>query len=167
MILVVVGTHHQSFDRLLRAADEVAREMRESVVAQVGPSVIALPHCEVHARFSPEELERRMTDARVVVIHGGTSSFLAARALGRRPIVVPRRRAFGEHGDDHQVELVVSLPAAEAIVAEPDTLLAAVRSFTEQRPPSVDPDRRSREFAERLEATVEQLSTRGAGSKPP
>jgi UDP-N-acetylglucosamine transferase subunit ALG13 len=157
LILVVTGTHHQPFDRLLRAADDVARELGEIVVAQVGPSALSLPHSAIHRSFVPDELERRMTEARVVVIHGGTSSFLAARALGRRPIVVPRRRAFGEHVDDHQVEFAASLPPEEAIVAEPETLLAAVRSFTEERPATVDPDRRSRIFSSLLEATVDLL----------
>ena len=157
MILVVTGTHQQPFDRLLRAADDVARETGELVVAQVGPSRVALQHCAMHERFTPDELGRRMDEARVVVIHGGTSAFLAARALGRRPIVVPRRRAFREHVDDHQVAFAASLPAEEALVAEPETLLTAVRAFAEERTASVDPDRRSRAFARLLEATVELL----------
>jgi UDP-N-acetylglucosamine transferase subunit ALG13 len=157
MILVVTGTHHQAFDRLLRAADDVARETGELVVAQVGPSVRALPHCAVHERFMPVELERLMLEARVVVMHGGTSSFLAARARGRRPIVVPRRRAHREHVDDHQVRFAASLPATEAIVAEPETLRDAVRTFAEERPASVDPDRRSRQFANLFESMVDVL----------
>jgi len=167
VILVVTGTHHQPFDRLLRAADDIARELGELVVAQVGPSSLSLPHCAIHRSFPPGELEQRMEEARIVVIHGGTSSFLAARALGRRPIVVPRRRAHREHVDDHQVEFAARLPAEEAIVAEPETLRAAVRSFTEERPSSGDPDRRSRVFAELLESTVESLFRGDAGPKPP
>lgn len=157
MILVVAGTHHQPFDRLLRAADNVARETGELVVAQVGPCVLPLPNCAVHERFTPSELERRMTEARVVVMHGGTSSFLAARSLGRRPIVVPRRRVHREHVDDHQVRFAASLPAMEAVVAEPESLLDAVRRFTEERPASVDPDLRSRRFSHLLEWTLEML----------
>jgi UDP-N-acetylglucosamine transferase subunit ALG13 len=167
MILVVTGTHHQPFDRLLRAANDVGRELGELVVAQVGPSALALPHCVIHRSFAPDELDRRMTEARVVVIHAGTSSFLAARALGRRPIVVPRRRAFGEQVDDHQVDFRASLLPGEAVVAEPETLLAAVRSFTEQRPAWVDPDHRSRVFASRLEGMVQQLFLSGREPIPP
>jgi len=160
VILVVTGTHHQPFDRLLHAADFVAVATGEPVVAQVGPATLALPHCEVHTSWSPGELERRMDEARIVVLHGGTSVFLAARALGRRPIVVPRRPEHGEHVDDHQVRFVRALPTAEAVRAEPGTLLDAVVAFTEQRPAAVDPEERSRVFAERLAALVDSLPRR-------
>jgi UDP-N-acetylglucosamine transferase subunit ALG13 len=160
LILVVTGTHHQPFDRLLHAADLVGAATGEQVVAQVGAATLALPHCEVYTSWPPAELERRMGEARIVVLHGGTSVFLAARALGRRPIVVPRRPEHGEHVDDHQVRFVRSLDNAEAVRAEPETLLDAVVAFTEQRPLAVDPDVSSCAFAERLAALVDSLPRR-------
>ncbi len=36
MIFVTVGTHHQGFDRLVQAADELAAELDEQVVIQRG-----------------------------------------------------------------------------------------------------------------------------------
>ena len=67
-----------------------------------------------------------MRDARVVVTHGG-DTVLEAVALGLPVVLVPRRRAYHEHIDDHQVELAEAL-AQRGIVtwAEPDHLLAAV-----------------------------------------
>jgi UDP-N-acetylglucosamine transferase subunit ALG13 len=38
------------------------------------------------------------------VTHAGVGSILIALTNGKRPIVVPRLRAFGETVDDHQVE---------------------------------------------------------------
>jgi UDP-N-acetylglucosamine transferase subunit ALG13 len=37
------------------------------------------------------------------VTHAGVGSILSARRAGHVPLVVPRRRALGEHVDDHQV----------------------------------------------------------------
>jgi UDP-N-acetylglucosamine--N-acetylmuramyl-(pentapeptide) pyrophosphoryl-undecaprenol N-acetylglucosamine transferase len=48
------------------------------------------------------------------------------------PIVVPRRAAFGEHVDDHQVEFVASLPDGEVTRAEP-AALRALLDLDEQR----------------------------------
>lgn len=43
--------------------------------------------------------------SKVLVIHAGAGSIVTALRLGRRPIVVPRRAEYGEHVNDHQIEL--------------------------------------------------------------
>ena len=109
MILVTVGTHHQPFDRLLRAAEAVAARTDERVVVQRGVSGVDLPHCEVVDVVPPARLAEWMREARVVVMHAGSSSFLQARAYGRTPIVVPRRPEHREHVDDHQLRFAATL----------------------------------------------------------
>lgn len=156
MILVSAGTHHAPFDRLMLAADRLATELAEEVIVQRGASRMPLPHCRVVDVVEPVRIEAWMREARVVVLHGGSSSFLQARALGRVPIVVPRRPEHGEHVDDHQVRFVRSLPPEEAVVAEPAALLEVVRTFVEARR-AEDGDARSRAFAERLGALVDEL----------
>ena len=42
--------------------------------------------------------------ARIVITHGGPSSFLMVLQKGKIPIVVPRQKQFDEHVNDHQVE---------------------------------------------------------------
>ena len=44
-----------------------------------------------------------MADARIVITHGGPSSFIAPLEMGKIPIVVPRKKEFGEHVNNHQV----------------------------------------------------------------
>lgn len=154
MIFVAVGTHHQPFDRLLRAAEVAALALSEPLVAQRGVSRIDL-RAEVHDVLPPEAFDHLLREARVVVLHGGSSSFLQARALGRRPIVVPRRPEHAEHVDDHQLRFAAALDPAEALVVEPEGLLDALRAFTEVRGP-VD-DSRSRRFCEAFAALVERL----------
>ena len=41
--------------------------------------------------------------------HAGVGSILTCLRLGRTPLVVPRQSRFGEHVDDHQVELTRAL----------------------------------------------------------
>jgi UDP-N-acetylglucosamine transferase subunit ALG13 len=157
MILVAVGTHHQPFDRLLRAADAAARALDERLVAQVGPSRVPL-QAEVHVVLPPARFEALLVEARVVVLHGGSSSFLQARALGRRPIVVPRRPEHGEHVDDHQVRFARTLPPAEAATTEPELLLEAIRSHVE--PPGTGVGGHSDRFCQRFDALVTELMSR-------
>ncbi|MCB9685101.1 MAG: multidrug MFS transporter [Alphaproteobacteria bacterium] len=152
MILVSVGTHHQPFDRLVAAAAALAGQ-GEEVVVQRGCSTVSPVGCTVVDQVDPQRLERWMEEARVVVLHGGTSSFLQARALGRVPVVVPRRARFGEHVDDHQVEFAASIAPGEAVVAEPEDLAALLARWTEERAPHRPPTA----FADRLGALVDGL----------
>lgn len=106
MVFVTVGTHEQQFDRLVRAVDEYAAASGEEVFVQTGYSTYEPRHCE-WSRLAPfEEMRERMERADVVVTHGGPSSFIEAMAVGKVPVVVPRREEFGEHVNDHQADFV-------------------------------------------------------------
>ena len=46
---------------------------------------------------------RLVEEARIVITHGGPSSFIMPLQIGKTPIVVPRKHEFNEHVNDHQV----------------------------------------------------------------
>ena len=47
---------------------------------------------------------RLVKEARIVITHGGPSSFIMPLQIGKIPIVVPRQSKYGEHINDHQVK---------------------------------------------------------------
>lgn len=61
----------------------------------------------------PETLQAAMCSADVVISHAGVGSALSVLALGRRPVLVPRRAEHGEHVDDHQVQIAQELADRE------------------------------------------------------
>ena len=103
MILVTVGTHDQQFNRLVRFMDEWAGEHDEPVVIQSGCSTVEPHHCELRDYYPFQMMQKYMEEARIVITHGGPSSFVTALRLGKTPIVVPRKKEFNEHVNDHQV----------------------------------------------------------------
>lgn len=110
MIFVTVGTHEQPFNRLLKEIDRLIEDgtIKEKVVVQYGFSTY-LPKmggCENHQMLSYSEMQKAFREARIVITHGGPSSFIEALKYGKVPIVVPRRTEFNEHVNDHQVEFV-------------------------------------------------------------
>jgi UDP-N-acetylglucosamine transferase subunit ALG13 len=111
-VLVAVGTDHHPFDRLIRWADAWAsRAGSADVFVQYGTA--APPATAAGSDYvSHDELERRMREAVAVVCHGGPGTIVDALRSGHTPIVVPRRRALGEHVDDHQVRFTRRLAAA-------------------------------------------------------
>jgi UDP-N-acetylglucosamine transferase subunit ALG13 len=101
MIFVTIGTS-EPFDRLLQALEGAVTE--EPILIQRGASS-ACPPGATAVDFLPfDEFIDHLRRARVVVMHAGVGSILAAISVGQRPVVVARRRRFGEAVDDHQLE---------------------------------------------------------------
>ena len=103
MIFVTVGTHEQQFNRLIEYMDKWAIENDEEVIIQTGYSTYEPKNCKWQKLFYFQEMCKYVDDARIVITHGGPSSFIAPLQIGKTPIVVPRRYKFNEHLNDHQV----------------------------------------------------------------
>ncbi len=104
MIFVTVGTHEQPFNRLLACVDELKKNgtITDEVIMQSGYSTYVPSACRCQKLFAREEMEQLVSEARIVITHGGPASFLLPLSMGKIPIVVPRQKRFGEHVNDHQ-----------------------------------------------------------------
>jgi UDP-N-acetylglucosamine transferase subunit ALG13 len=138
MIFVSVGTNEARFDRLLRAVAELPLD--EELVVQHGHSTpVDRPGTELVAFLSFEGMVDTIRRARVVVTHAGVGSVMVSLANGKRPVVMPRLRSFGEAVDDHQLQLGRRFAEAGLVtLAEaPDGLAAALAG--EQQPAAIVP----------------------------
>lgn len=115
---VVVGTHSQSFDRLLRMVDDAVENgvLPEPVTAQIGPSRYRMRHAKARELITPEEMNAGIGGARYVVCHAGTGTIATALRAGHRPLVLPRLAIHGEHFDDHQQQIVDKLASLDLVV---------------------------------------------------
>lgn len=109
MIFVTVGTHNQSFERLVKKADEIAGRISERVVMQTGHTKYRPRNAEFFDFASREKMEQLNKEARVVISHGGAGSIIFALQFRKPLIVVPRFKKFNEHVNDHQLELAKQL----------------------------------------------------------
>lgn len=103
MIFVTVGTHEQQFNRLVEYMDKWAAEHDEEVIIQTGYSTYEPKHCKWQKLFPYQEMSEKVFEARIVITHGGPSSFIAPLQIGKTPIVVPRKHECDEHVNNHQV----------------------------------------------------------------
>ncbi len=128
MIFVTVGTNEAPFDRLLRALD--ALPGREPLVVQHGPSLVRPVGATRFESLPFDELLGYIREARAVVAHAGVGSVLAVLGCGKRPIVVPRLRRYGEAVDDHQREFALRLDEAGLVrlVDDPTGLAEALEA---------------------------------------
>ena len=101
MIFVTVGTNEAPFDRLLQTVAELSTT--EDLVVQHGSSSVRIPDTKTFAFLPFDSIVEHIRRARVVVTHAGVGSTIVALSNGKRPVVVPRLRRFGEAVDDHQL----------------------------------------------------------------
>jgi UDP-N-acetylglucosamine--N-acetylmuramyl-(pentapeptide) pyrophosphoryl-undecaprenol N-acetylglucosamine transferase len=124
-ILVTLGTQQDfPFSRLVRGVN-AARSPGASVLWQFGSTPPEGGHDgdERTTTLPHDVLAAQMRAADVVVGHAGVGTALAALDAGKIPVLVPRRRVFGEHVDDHQALIAQALSKRGlAIVCEADEL---------------------------------------------
>lgn len=120
-VLVVVGTDHHPFDRVVAWVDAWAhrRGIADRVVIQYGNSA-APTYAQGHRLLDHSQILDLMLGARAVVTHGGPATIVEVRSLGKRPIVVARDPQLGEHVDEHQ-QLFTRRFAARSLIELCDT----------------------------------------------
>ena len=105
MIFVTVGTHEQPFNRLVKYMDDLVRDgiIKEKVIIQTGYSTYEPQYSTWQKFYSYHQMIKNIEVARIIITHGGPSSFIMPLQVGKIPIVVPRQKVFDEHVNDHQV----------------------------------------------------------------
>jgi UDP-N-acetylglucosamine transferase subunit ALG13 len=131
MILVITGTEVHPFVRLIDEVDRLAKAgtLGEPLFVQLGHNKQPPAHCEWR-RFVPfGEICRLIEESKAVVTHAGAGSTLVCIQGGKRPIIVPRQKRFGEHVDDHQLEFARRLKGFDLVrlVQEMGELEGALR----------------------------------------
>lgn len=104
MIFVTVGTHEQQFNRLVEYMDKWAGSHEEEVIIQTGFSTYEPKSASWSKLYPYKTMIEMVYRARIVITHGGPSSFIMPLQIGKIPIVVPRNHEFDEHVNNHQID---------------------------------------------------------------
>lgn len=163
MIFVTVGTHEQPFNRLVKKIDDLVADgtIKEKVVIQTGFSTYQPVHCDNHKMMSFEEMQSTLKEARIVITHGGPSSFIEALQIGKVPIVVPRQEKYHEHVNNHQVdftELIDKRMNNIIPVYDIDQLANTIENYDKVvKTKNAGESSNNSKFNEQLERIVEEL----------
>lgn len=136
MIFVTVGTHEQQFNRLVKCVDHLKRDgiIQEDVIIQTGYSTYE-PQCCTWKDFFPyHDMVQNVADARIVITHGGPSSFMMPLQIGKTPIVVPRQHRYDEHVNDHQLHfanIVAERMGTIIVVSDTEQLGNVIKNYDE------------------------------------
>lgn len=139
MILVTTGTQKFPFNRLLKAVDEEIKAgvITEDVFAQIGASDYQPENYKYSPFLTSDEMQNLRKQSRLIITHAGTNSIIEGLKLGIPVITVPRRKEFGEHVDDHQMEITEEFEKEGLVTAvyDIDKLGDAIRETISKNPP--------------------------------
>ncbi len=104
MIFLTVGTLFP-FDRLVKAVDITIAKNNgyEKVFAQIGKTNYEPKNIEYTAILENRNFNKKISDADYLISHAGIGTITRALELNKLLLVMPRRKKFKEHVNDHQV----------------------------------------------------------------
>lgn len=107
MIFITVGSQKFQFNRLIEYMDKLIEKgkITEEVFAQTGYSDYEPQNYKYKKFLDRQDFEYMLEKADIVITHGGTGAVIGALKKGKKVIAVPRRARYGEHVDDHQLQL--------------------------------------------------------------
>jgi UDP-N-acetylglucosamine transferase subunit ALG13 len=110
MIFVAVGTQKFPFNRLIEAIDRLIDEgkIKEEVFAQIGNSTYKPKNFPCKEFLGKDEFQKYMDDCSLIVTHSGVATIIEGLRKEKPIIVMPRLAKYGEHVDDHQVQIADS-----------------------------------------------------------
>lgn len=104
MTLVTLGTQHQEFTRLLDYIEK--SDLKGEIIVQAGYTKYESKRMKIFDFISYDEMEKYIDKSDLVITHAGTGSIVMPLKKDKKVIACARLSKFGEHVDDHQVELV-------------------------------------------------------------
>lgn len=108
MIFITLGSQKFQFNRLLKAVDEqvVDKKINDQIFAQIGASDYKPRNFKYREFMNRDEFAEMLSRADIVITHGGTGAIIGAVKKGKKVIAVPRLAKYGEHVDNHQLQLI-------------------------------------------------------------
>lgn len=108
MILVLLGTQNNKFNRLLEEIEKNINDgiITEEVIVQAGYTKFESTKMKIFDLIPKEELENLQQNANLIITHGGVGSIISSIEKGKKVIAVPRLHEYEEHVNNHQQEIV-------------------------------------------------------------
>ena len=153
MIFVTIGSMFP-FDRLTRAMDAIAGEMRgETFFAQIGDGGYQPSNMDFTPMLDRRAFDEKIGAARLVVAHAGMGSVITAMERRKPIIIFPRRVAHGEVTTDHQLataEWLKAKPGIRVALEESDLRDAVRDGLAAGQAPDIMPSTAPRDFLDKI-----------------
>lgn len=109
MVLLSVGTQKQQFDRLFKLVENSNKLKNVEIIAQSGYTKYESEKIKMLSFVSDEEFDDLISKCDFLICHGGVGTIFKALNMKKKILVVPRLKKYGEHINDHQLEICKAL----------------------------------------------------------
>lgn len=118
----MLGTQNNSFYRLLEEIDRLIEigKINDEVIVQAGYTKYESQNMKIIDFASSEEIEKLEQKANCIITHGGVGSIIGSIEKGKKVIAVPRLKQYGEHVNDHQLDIIESFDKLGYIIGITD-----------------------------------------------
>ena len=118
MVFVAVGTQKFPFNRLLKEVDHLVEQgiLEGEVFAQVGHSDYVPRNYAYQDFISKDEFQSCIDRCDLLITHSGVATIIAGLKQEKPVVVVPRISEFGEHVDNHQIQIAESFTKKNLIL---------------------------------------------------
>ncbi len=139
MIFVILGTQDKKFTRLLDAIqkkiDEGKISKKEKIIVQAGCTRYKSENMQIIDYMPLREFEDYVDKADIIICHAGVGTILTALKKGKKIIAAARLKKYGEHVNDHQLQILDNFTDEGYILAledfdKIDLLLKQAKNFT-------------------------------------
>lgn len=108
MIFITLGTQKFQFDRVLKEIDKLIDEKKinaKDVKVQCAYKEYEPKNFKTFKLKPQDEIDKITEEADIIITHSGTGSIINSLRKQKKIIIIPRMQKYGEHVDNHQLEL--------------------------------------------------------------
>lgn len=140
MILVLLGTQDKPFERILKAVEKEIDKgnIKDKVIAQIGYTSFENKRIKTFDFAPKEEIESLIEKAKIIITHAGVGNITDCISKQKKVIVIPRLKKYGEHTNDHQLQITKEFAMKNYVLPLYDTknlskILEKIKSFKPEK----------------------------------
>ncbi len=157
MILVTLGTQDKKFNRLLDAIQKQIDNgiIKEKVVVQAGYSAdYKSKDMEIFDLIPVDDFDNLMKECDLLITHGGVGSIISGLKNEKKVIAAARLQKYGEHTNDHQLQIIDNFSKSGYILAlddfdKLDEVLKKIKTFKPKKYKS-----NNKEFVDKIKELI-------------
>lgn len=103
MIFVTLGTQDKPFKRLIDYLEN--SHIDDEIIVQAGFTDYSSNKLKIYKYIDKDKFDEYIKEADYIICHGGVGTIINCLENNKKVLVVPRLSKYGEHQNDHQLQI--------------------------------------------------------------